>query len=539
MKRTPFLLGGLIAAGCANSDDTWFRLPDPLPPVAVGSRVAYVDRATATAFVVDPGPLQVHQQPVGENPVFALPRPGRDELLVLSRGVPDQPDGPAAPASLAVVATEAGKPARRHALSSRFSALSVSPDGRFAVLHFDPAAANTSPADSTLVVNPNEIAVLDLDAPASSEEAPSRGLRSFGGVPRAVLFSPPLMLTTGAGPRALRLAVVLSDNYLTLFDLENDRTEITVSLTRADEPRTIRPEQVLFDPGEAGQDPTIFVRSSGSNDIVALRLTPAAPPPGSPRTNDFRPVLSLLGSGARPSDLALYRALEGPRLLMLSPDSSEASVIDPRTSRVTTFRLETKAERILLYEGTSPAEPERRPRALLLAAGGGQIGFLDLDRLEELRGRGLELRPMSSPVVQLLPLVERGMVIATHGASRMGGGLSVIDLDDRTISPLVGESLGDLRPGPAPTEEIWLLGSKHRLGRLNLARLTATEVRLDMSARSVMPLAAAPGGGRFVVVDHESASGSITVIDAEKPERRTARSLVGFLYSGFLDRSKP
>jgi hypothetical protein len=537
------VLPALAAASlvsCGYSEEAWFRLPDPLDPVAVGSRVAFVDRASASAFVVDPapGPLQVRQQPVGDNPVLALPRPGRDELLVVSRGVPDEPRRTPEPASLTVVPTESGKGPRRHQLGSRFSALAVSPDGRFAVLHFD---RNISPTGSdSLLVNPNEIAVLDLDAPAG--EAPSRTLRSYGGVPQSVLFSPPLMLNTGTGPRSLRLAVVLSDNYLTLFDLENDRTEITVSLTRADDSRTVRPQQVLFDPGAAGEDPTLFVRSEGSNDIVALRLIPS-PPPRPDRANDFRPVLSLLGSGSRPGDLALYQASEGPRLLMLAPDAQEASVIDPHTSRVTTFRLDTRAESVLLYEGTSPAEPERRPRALLLAAGGSQIGFLDLDRLEELRGRNLELRPMSSPVAQLLPLTERGVVVATHSTRGSGGpavGLSVIDLDDRTVSPLQGDSPGDMQPGPAPADELWLLhGSKNRVGRLSLARLTATEMRLDRAADALLPLAATSAGARFVVATHESPSGAITVFDAEKPERHTARTLAGFLYGGFLDRSKP
>ena len=102
-------------------------------------------------------------------------------------------------------------------------------------------------------------------------------MRSFGSVPQAVLFSPPLPLR-GDGtspPRTLRLALVLSDNAITLLDVENDRTEITISLTRADETRTVRPVQVLFqasDPTSAaapGDDPQIFVRSEGSNDIVA------------------------------------------------------------------------------------------------------------------------------------------------------------------------------------------------------------------------------------------------------------------------------
>ena len=313
----------------------------------------------------------------------------------------------------------------------------------------------------------------------------SRSLRSFGAVPQAVVFSPPLPLRAeGAqAARMLRLAVVLSDNTLTLLDLENDRTEITISLIRADETRTVKPVQVLFEARDPTQDPAIFVRSEGSTDIVALRLLPS-PPPRAERANDFRPVLSLLGATSAPSDMALFAAGgvagdTGARLLVLSPSTSEASVIDPRTSRVTTFKLDAPAQQVLLFEAASPAEPTRRPRALLLSAGGAQVGFLDLDRLEELRGRNLELRPMSGKMSQFVPLVERGVVVAHNGSG--SGGLSVIDLERRTVAPLVTEPLHALQPGAAATDDLWLVpNARNRLGLLHLGRLVAEEVHLDL-----------------------------------------------------------
>ncbi len=543
MTRSRFaILVPLVAlAGACGGDEGHHPTPNPLPPVAVGSRLAYLDMATSQAFIVDPAlvPLQARTEPVGQNPVSAVPRPGRDELLVLARGVPDEPGLTPEPATLSVVPTEAGKTGRRHALTNRFGSMAVSPDGRFVVLHHAPQGG-----DPSLLVNPNEVAVLDLEGAApGAAPAPSRALRSYGGVPEAVVFSPPLALG-GPTPRMVRLAVVLSKNYVTLLDLDHDRTEITISLTRADEPQTVRPLQVLFEAGSASaagaSDPTLFIRSEGSNDIVALRLTPA-PLPLADRGNDFRPVLSLLGSGAYPSDMALYQASEGSRLLLLSPDRGQAAVIDARTSRVVTFDLEARAERILLFEGSSPAESARRPRALLLSADGGQIGFLDLDRLEELKGRNLELRPMSTSVREFLPLADRGVVLANHGTNGPSvAGLSVIDLNRRTVSPLGGDPLHQIKPAPAPADEMWLLPySATRVGRLALSRLTASEVRLDLPAAGIFPLDPSAGGKRFVVVDHQFASGALTVLDAEKPERETARSLVGFLYTGLFDRSQP
>jgi hypothetical protein len=535
---------GLLAvalAACAESDP--FEL-GAVTPVPLGSTVAYVEAGRASAAIIDPAgaSLQARRVAVGKRPVTAIARAGRApqdaELLVLSQGVvPQRGQKPEDP-TLTIIPADPARPVRRFPVASRFDHIAQSADGRFAVLHF----VRESKTDSSLLFNPNEVAVLDLDAPAMA--AGSRSLRSFGSVPQAVVFSPPLPLRAeGAQPaRNLRLAVVLSDNTLTLLDLENDRTEVTISLIRADETRTVKPVQVLFDASDPAQDPTIFVRSEGSNDIVALRLLPS-PPPRAERANDFRPVLSLLGASAAPTDMALFANAgvagdTAPRLLVLSPSTSEASVIDPRTSRVTTFKLDAAAQQLLLFEAASPAEPTRRPRALLLAASGMQVGFLDLDRLEELRGRNLELRPMASRMSQFLPLVERGVVVAHNGSGT--GGLSVIDLERRTVAPLVTEPLHLLRPGAAATDDLWLVpAARDRLGLLRVGRLVAEEVRLDQRVEGVLPLAPTASGKRYVAVDHGQLGGAVTLLDADKPSREGARSLVGFLYADVLDKENP
>lgn len=517
----------LGALACTAPDETPHRPAVPLPAVALGARVAVVEKTSARAYFIDPAqvPLQARSVALGQDPVQAQARNGHDELLVLSRGVRDGIGKPAMPAELAVIPAVDPTRVSRHPLASRFDVVSQSPDGRFAVLFFD---ANKSTPEGSLLFNPNEIEVLDLDV-APNPSAKSRSLRAFGGVPRGVVFSPPLQLR-GDSARPLRLAVVLSDNYVTLLDLENDRTEITVALTLADDKRLVRPAQVLFLPGDAMSDPALFIRSEGSSDVVTLRLVSATKPLAE-RANDFRPVLSLLGAGAVPADMALIDSSSGPRLFVVAQGNGDAAVIDPVTSRSTTFKLGAAADRILLYQGTSPADPTKRPRALLLSPGGSQIAFLDLQQLEELRGRDLELRSMSGGIKSFLPLLARGLVVAEHA---QGSGLSVIDLDHRTIAPLITEGLRAIVPGRR--DEVWLQpNSAMRLGRLELTQLQAQEMTLDRAIARVLPLSASASGQHFVAIEHEEAWGAFTFIDADKPVRATARSLVGFLYSDLLE----
>jgi hypothetical protein len=531
----------LLAAGCGDLDQRYRQPWQPLPPLALSTSVAYVEKASATALVIDPADPQLEPRlvPVGKNPVLAARRTGHDELLVLSQGVRDEAGAKPEEASLAVIAGDRARPARTFKLGSRFNTLAQSePDGRFLVLTFTQAGGAARSGD--VLFNPNEIAVIDLDAPG--ETAPkSRTLRSFGGVPLAVAFSPPLTLP-GEG-RTLRLGVILSDGYVTLFDLEHgERVEITVPLAPPEDKRMLRPAQVLFDQKDPAQDPTVFVRADGSNDIFALRLGAVPAAERTDRGNDFRPVLSLLAAGVRPSDMALFDGDGGSRLLVVSPGSSEALVLDARTSRSTSIRLDAPASRILRFESPSPAEPKVKPRALLLALGGAvQVaGFLDLDRLEELRTRNLETRPMGAVATGVVPFVDRGLVVVQHEAGAGGSGLSVIDLARRTISPLVTDRIAQVVIGPPATDRLWVVpAGSARLGFLSISQLQPGEVRLDAPVRSVLALDPDRNGRTWVVVDHQHPGGSLTVLDAARPERATARSSIGFLYTHLLDRDVP
>jgi hypothetical protein len=55
----------------------------------------------------------------------------------------------------------------------------------------------------------------------------------------------------------------------------------------------------------------------------------------------------------------------------------------------------------------------------------------------------------------------------------------------------------------------------------------------------VLPLGPGQDGKSRVVVEHAGTAGHITVVDADKPERATARVLMGFFYDGLLDREVP
>src|SRR5262249_51107173 len=135
--------------------------------------------------------------------------------------------------------------------------------------------------------------------------------------------------------------------------------------------------------------------------------------------------------------------------------------------RSTAIKLGLPATRILLYQGPSPAEATPRPRALLVPLGGSdQLGFLDLDRIEDGRTRNLDTRSMGSGASALVPSLDRGLVLVQHAT---GGGLSVIDLGHRTIAPLVTAGRAQVTLGPPSSDKLWIVPEgSDRLGYLKL-----------------------------------------------------------------------
>jgi len=512
----------LLAACDRDRLDVFARPLDTLPAIGITGHVVVVEKNDPAAYVVDVASpeLGVARVPLGTDPVLAVARAGHDEVLVLTRGERGRDGVAPEDASLAVVAPGADDaPSRTYRLGSRFNALAQSDDGRFAIAFFDRGDATGS-----VLVNPNEIAVVDLDAdPAETNPVP-RTVRSFGGFPNAIVFSPSLPLPEG--PRTL--AVVLSDQYVTLLDLDHlDRSEITVPLTLPEDAHAVLPEQVVFDTS----DPTVYVRARASDDVFALRL--GAVPPGERISNDFRPQLSQLAAGRGPADMALFDAPDGRRLLVTSPGSLDARVIDVRSSRVTTIPLGTPAGHILLFSAVAPGDPKPGPRALLLGSGPA-VAFLDLEGIEDKTSRNVDVRPLAAGMSHVLPRLDQGQVIVMHGGG--GVGLSVIDLGRRTSAPILAELPLSGSSWTVDGERLWVAPKgSDRAAFLELGSYSPGEVRLDTPLAGLVPLPAGDGPAPVVLL-HATFGGHLTVLDPLAPDREHARTLRGFLLADLLER---
>lgn len=513
-------------AGCGPDERLELEL-DFLPTVALDDTLVYVERGGATAHVVTLGDtLTDRTVPVGTAPTFVEARRGHDEALVLSRGERGRAGHEPEEATLTVLGGAAGDEPRTYPVGSPFNALAQSDDGRYAIAFFRQGAGL-----ETLLFNPNEMAIVDLDEEPSDANPVLRTVRSFGGVPTGVAFSPPMQI---AGEAGRTLAFVSSPAYVTMLDLDNaERSEITVRLTLEGDARLIEPSQFVFDPEAA----TVYVRGEAADDIYVLSLVEV--PEDERVSNDFRPIVNQLGAGRQPSDMTLYDVGAGPRLLVVAPGSSEAIVIENTSNSTTTIPLGFPAREVLRYRGVAPGDPEERERALLIPADdrSGTVAFVDLELLEDRGGRNVETMTLTQVIRGSLRLPDRDLVLLVH-AQAGAEGLSLLDLERRTVAPIFAEVSLQNAQFDAEGTRLWVgAPGTTRLGWLDLDGFHPGEVRLDAPVSQVFALGAGRDGRPRVAVSHASSTGWLTVLDAQETLRESATSHIGFLLGELFDRS--
>lgn len=478
------------------------------PPSALDEHVVWLDTESNRALLLNVGAQilepEVTSYAVPENPVLVTRRNDHNELLALARGA-GSGDG-----VLSLLGPT--KLLKKFQLGSRFDQLSQSSDGRYAFARFSPT---NNDADS-LLFNPNEVAIVDLDA-KESDAVTLRSLRGFGQVPTAVEFSPDMNI---AG-ETRRIAVVLFNSHVSLLDLNHlDRPEITVELSQAS---NLGLQQVRF----SADENKIYLAGANSDDVFVLTLLPA----GDNRVNDFDPSLNQLGAGARPLDMAIYE--QGGLRRLLAVSGGAALIIESGSNRVTRVPLTSSASRILMYEGPAPFDEAIEQRALLYSPGNTGLTFLDLDQVEDRTTRNLETLPISGGLSSLTPLQDNLVLIIKSN------GLGMLNLEGRSAAELSSNvALTQAIPTPA-LNRLWIRPEgRSALAFLDYSSDRSTPGQVSLDAEINQMLLFTDMKTPRVVLNHDSVGGLVTVLDAVDPtDTSKAITLGGFFYSRLFDQN--
>jgi len=547
-RLSPLLL--VLAGGCSQGNTDFWRQPADLSDLmALPNRVAVVDKTSALAFVLDPADpaLRPRLEKVGKAPVKVVTRNGSSKLVVLSKGDRGAVGKAPVPAELDIIDADPAVPVERHLLDGRFDTLDQSPDGRFLVLYHSPDGEAQS---ESAVFDLNEMLIVDFVPQDGSgiTRLTGKSIRSWGSMPSRIVFSPAYPFLGGGRT----LAAVFSDNYVTILDLDNpNRTEITVPLCPTSTGCNASPKLILFDPASLN----LYVGASGATDIFQIALTdlranggvaPAEP------SNDFRASASMLAVGAEPADMVLYGSGADTRLAVAAPNARRLVIIDPGTSHTTAIATSIPVSRIIPFAvpGTEPPYLPK-PQALLVDSkqGSTTVLFADLASVESTGGLALKDYAIGASVQDPpQPLVDQDMVVLMSDSRSGNSAVTVVNLTAQSFKQIgSGTSLAHATVETRNPSRLWGVTSGSLLSFLNLVPRAGEpvgtgETWLDQPIISITPLVAPSADGRrYLVVGHDDPNrlGNLTFLDADRPDRATARTAHGFLLTDYLEREQP
>ena len=530
LTRVALCAIGLVAgSACHQRSEAWNQSPSqPLTAFGLASATIVLDDPTHRAVALLPRAderLDLTALPVGHQVLAATASPDRSRLFVLSAGDAPRRSGQDQYPSLTVVdaATPAVR-ATRYDMAEPLSNLAIDPEGHWA------AAFAGSGSPTSFVENPNEIVLFDMTHAPDASNPISRTIRSFGGTPQRLTFTPTLHLP--GGPR--RLLVIETDRDVTLLDLDHaadvpPRPEITVRLTNGSDTRVLTPAGVVVDDGDPARtdDARVAVRTSNDSNVVTLQL--AASAPGA--ANDFQPVINLTDVGSVPSDIAFVHTDGGLRVAALVPATTSAVLVDPDTSVTESVSFPAPYASMSIVTGQTGGGAGGTDVALLWNAGpAGGVAFWTLGVTAGQPYRSVEVLGISDAIQGVLAVPDPHpelRVLETGGASDF----YVLDLSTRTAAPLETNGAATLSVSPDGARVWAFVPQSSDLASMSLTTLHPVPLYVDRPIDAVFDVAR-DDGGRALVVLHGDGNVGATVFDALAPDDATARSYSGLLLEG-------
>jgi dipeptidyl aminopeptidase/acylaminoacyl peptidase len=539
--RTAILTGlsGLLlltTTGCGDwihgdRPSSWDTPPEVRHRIGLSGSFALLDESLNAVHLIQvdgSSELKQTRRGTGKSVVNAKASPDGDRLFVLTEG--DQPRRKSTderPALWVYDGTGSGDLIAKYTISDPLSGLAIDPEGRYVVVY----AAGSSNA---FVANPNELVVIDTSEPPSETNPLPRTLRSFGGSPQRLTFTPTLNLP--AGER--RLLLVETDQDLSILDLDHlDRKEVTVRLSGD---YKVVPAGVVFTDGlpSRNDDARVAVRTTKENSVFLLTLVEQF---NETADNDFDITINIIGLTNTPSDFAFVNTDGGLRLAMLEPNLRRATLADPDTTTVTEVDMPAAFGRISLVTQEVSDAPASGSDVAMLWGGSGSstsgVAFWSLGKSVGQAYRSIETLPdVASAVGEVVnvPAPNQSLkLLVPSSLGSQGGQFHVLDLSQRTASPLNTKASNLSLTVSADGQRAWFFEpGTQDVAVIDLVTLHPQNLVLDRPIWNVFDIARS-GDGRAMVALHEQGAIGATIIDAFSPDEASAVGHVGLLQGGF------
>jgi hypothetical protein len=527
------------AAGCGDRNPLWDQEAIRIEPFGLTDAVAVADPTADRVLLLTADAerkLGVTTVRTQRGVRTVRPAPDRSKLFVVSIGDGDArpPAGqPVQGAALEIIRRGAAE-TDRYPLSEALAGLALDPRGDWAVLYADSSS-------DALVRNPNELLLVDLNAPPSASNPHPHTLRSFGGRPQRFTFTDPLNLPGGTR----RLLVVETELDVAIVDLLRPETpEITFPLTSGQDTRQLRPAGVVISDGEAAasDDARIAIRLANDNTVLLAQMVPAD-------GRDFRPDLNLIDVGGLAADAAFVRTDGGAlALAVLVPQRSTAVLIDPLTSRTQDVALPAPYQRLSLVTavagaaGTGAAPPIDVALLWDGSARGGGVSFWELGRTAGAPYRSVESVGVTTGVTSVVDVAGKHPELKILGTKEAA--FFLLDLKTRTSAPFLTSVQGVSLAPASEGDRAWAyVQGGAELSVVDLQTLHPERMRIDRGIQALFEIAtldatgAASATARSLLAWHQGGNGGVTVYDARPADASAAiderRNYTGILTEGF------
>ncbi|MEP7119629.1 MAG: hypothetical protein ABJE95_01920 [Byssovorax sp.] len=504
---------------CGDRDAVWSAAPTLITSHGLAGAAAFVDvnagRVLLTPVAQD---LTISPVSVPMRRGFASSQatPDGSALLVLARGdVPRQKADDQKPGLAMIDGGATPHLLRTYDISDPLSGLAIDPEGHFAVIY-------PSAADSSFVANPNELAIVDLAQPPGLANPTSLTLRSFGGRPEALVFTP----TLGLPGAARRLLVVLTDRDVGLIDLSQpEKGDVTVRLSSTGD--RVTPVQVAVSDGDPARDDDarLAIRLAGDPSVILVDLVKST---ASDSLHDFKPTPNVVLASGPPSDVAFVNTDGGLRLAALVPSKQSLSLIDPATGVSKDVLLDAPYEHLSLVTGVVGGSASGADVALLWSASSPYISFVALGSTAGKPYKSVERLQLEQPVARVINVPAPNDRLKILAAAD-GRAFFVLDLIARTASPILSSAYGVQVTVSADGQRSWLLApGGSDLAALSLFNLHPQNFTLGSPLQDAFEVSRL-GGGRALIAVHSDGDLGLTVLDGEHPSLETAVQYRGLL----------
>ena len=535
MMRKMTLIGvmaGLLVATAAcgpPTADKWDESFQVGQPMQAGDRVMYLNRTLEQVQVLEPTrsgetvDLNVERVPTGEDPTQTAMGPNEEYLFVMN----------AADETLGVYDLTADTLEMQTVeLDSAYDRITVDPAGDFVLLGF------TGGSNSDCVAcNLNEIGIVDLrDGVPDQAEFVTLPKRA-----QDLVFAPSFTMDGSTQ----RLAAALSPSQISIVDLkalaDGDKTngvrEVPLTSSQADQIK--QPEQAVFDvqADEETDRLSLYLLTSGGNDVTQVAIK-ASTRMDAERKFDLS--VNQLAAGNSPTAMTVLDLPDaGKRLLTLDASSQKFHLVDVQSGEGSSFDLPitAPADDLLVYETVVSTSEGDKPETRVLAWSNRSAlvavirpASIAISNDNPTVGRSVEaIRLQTTPqTIRMDQSAEQERAIAIHGGSNSG--FSVLNLagNENDAISIQGSSLQDLTF--AGTVAYGLFKGKPNFGRFDLENGHPTNYELPSPGESLFRDA----DEELIIVDHGTATGEFTVVDANEPGPENGRVFQGVFIENLL-----